>query len=85
MPASRVPFALYDMRAEIRRLDPHRPGAMVEVRLDAVTFEQVKSELLHHHGSDRLKEARSLPPNFEGFVYAGIRVLRVPPGQEVTS
>lgn len=51
MPASRIAFALGDLKSEIDSLRQHQIGEVVELVLDQDTFNLVVGELEHHRGA----------------------------------
>lgn len=57
MPASRIAFALSDLRNEIERLMPLDSTFRIEVKLSPDAYRRATDELAHHYGVELKREA----------------------------
>lgn len=64
MPASRIVFALSDLKSELDRITPVRadgdPAPVVEIGLDAATFNAVVGEIENHVGRELKRDGNSV-------------------------
>lgn len=63
MPASRIVFAITDLKSELDRITPVRdggdPAPMVEVGLDPATFNATLGEIENHFGRELKRDGNS--------------------------
>ena len=80
--ASRIAFALADLREEIYKLVPEErwpDGPLVDIVMSPMVFEKVEAEIRDRHNGVHLpSDATYRGPGTRAFRYAGVRLVMMP-------